>query len=70
MNIKVDETDTNELQKVDFYIDNVYKFTNNSAPYSYNWSVPSKPKVSYVIKAIAYDVAGNSASSSVTVASR
>ncbi len=63
-------TDSVGITKVEFYINNTLVSTDTAAPYTYAWKVPGKRSVSYTIKVIAYDAAGNTASGTSTVTSQ
>jgi len=58
-------TYNNMITKVDFYIDNVYKATDTTVPYSWTWNERELGKK--VIKAVAYDDNGNQYSSMITI---
>ena len=55
------------IARVEFYVNKWLMYSDTSSPYSYSWRVFSRRGVPYTITAKAYDKAGNSASSSVTV---
>nr|WP_250546408.1 Ig-like domain-containing protein [Geobacter sulfurreducens] len=58
------------VSKVEFYVNNVLKATDTTAPYSYSWDTTSVANGAYTLVAKAYDAAGNvgqSSSTSVTV---
>lgn len=52
-------TDPGGVSKVEFYIDNVLKFSDTFAPYSYAWDVTAVPDGNHTIKVIAYDTANH-----------
>jgi hypothetical protein len=58
------------LTRVDFYVNNALLGSDMSGPYTWNWKVPAKTGVTYVIKAVAYDAAGNAAAATSTVSSK
>jgi hypothetical protein len=58
------------VTKVEFYVNGVLLSTITKSPYRTSWAVPSARNIKYVLTAKAYDAAGNSALSSVTVTSR
>jgi len=61
-------TDNVDVAKVEFYIDNELKDTDNSSPYQYNWDTSGyQDGQSYTITAKAYDQAGNMAEDTITV---
>jgi outer membrane protein assembly factor BamB len=53
------------IDKVEFYIDDVLKATDNTRPYSWTWNTPAF--FTHTIKVTAYDTSGNSASDDITV---
>ncbi|MEM2174762.1 MAG: Ig-like domain-containing protein, partial [Candidatus Micrarchaeia archaeon] len=64
--IEVSADDTNGIQKVEFYIDNVKVGDDSSSPYTYTWNTDNlQYNSTHTIKAIAYDIAGNKKESSV-----
>lgn len=56
IDIEVNVTGTSSVNRVDFFVNGMYKETDNIAPYSYTWS--DKAPFSSAIKVIAYDNAG------------
>ncbi len=58
------------VTQVVFTTSNGASCTDTTAPYSCSWSVPGKRNVTYTLTAKAYDAAGNTASSSVTVTAK
>jgi thermitase len=69
VSIQVSATDNVGVTKVEVYINSKLHATLTSAPYSTNWNAGHRtvPKGDNVITAIAYDAAGNAASTSVRV---
>ncbi len=66
--IAANASDNVGVTKVEFYVNNVLKCTDTTAPYSCVWFVPAKRNVNYVLVAKAYDAANNvGTSSTVTV---
>ena len=55
-------TDNVGVTKVEFYVGGKLLAADPSSPYAVTWKVPAKSNVSYTIKVIAYDSAGNTAS--------
>lgn len=55
-------SDASGIQQVDFYVDNVLKGSDSSAPYSYAWDVTTAADGEHVLKAVAIDRAGRSSS--------
>jgi hypothetical protein len=60
-------TDDRGVTKVEFYVGNKLVATDTSAPYAATWKVSGKANATYILKAIAYDLAGNAASATVSV---
>ena len=58
-------TYNNKVTHMDFYIDNVYKETDTTAPYTWNWNERISGKK--IIKAVAYDDDGNQYYTAITV---
>src|SRR3989344_2229710 len=70
--IQASATDNIGVGMVDFSVTakgSSFTCTDDTAPYTCNWPVPADTKVPYTIKAIAYDLAGNSAASQIKVTS-
>jgi M6 family metalloprotease-like protein len=66
--VNVTATDTNgTISNVKFYIDDVLKYTDSAAPYTWNWSTTGYAAGSHAIKAIATDNSSNTATSVVNV---
>lgn len=55
------------VQRVEFYIDGKLKATITALPYNYSWQSKSAKNGSHTILVIAYDNAGNSAQTSITI---
>lgn len=68
--IKATASDNVGIAKVAFYINGTLTCVSPFAPYTCNWRVPFKPRMMYTITAEAFDIASNSAFSSVKVTSR
>ncbi len=62
VNIATTASDNDTIAKVEFYINNVLKSTDTTAPYDYNWDSTAVSDGSHEIKAIAHDEAGNTTS--------
>ena len=60
-------TDNVAVSKVEFYVNGSLLCTRPSAPYSCSWKAPSGAKRTYQIVAKAYDPAGNTSTSSVSL---
>lgn len=54
-------SDNKGIQKVDFYIDNIYKGTDSLAPYTYNWDTTEVSDGIHNLMVKAYDTSANSA---------
>ena len=67
VNIQVQATDNKGISKVDFYIDNVLKFTDTSSPYAYSWDTSSATNAAHTLKVIAFDTSNNTSSTQVNV---
>jgi hypothetical protein len=63
-------TDDGGVTKVEFYVGNKLVATDTSAPYAATWKVSGKANATYVLKAIAFDPAGNAASAAVSVTAK
>ncbi len=68
--ISATASDTVGVTRVDFYVNNAVRCSDTTAAYSCKWRVPKKAGGTYTLQARAYDAAGNSATSVVTVTSR
>ncbi len=68
--IQATANDNVGVTKVEFYVDTTLKCTDTVAPYTCNWTVPSKPRVTYSLKAKAYDAANNSVIYTINVRSK
>jgi len=55
------------VAKVEFYVDGTLRSTDTSSPYSWPWDTTTFANSSHTLKAIAYDAAGNSTPSQITV---
>jgi len=55
------------VQRVEFYIDGVFRWTDASAPYEFNWNTGSVGDGTHTLMAVAYDYASNSCSDSISV---
>jgi hypothetical protein len=64
--ISVNATDDVRVTKVEIYVDGSHVASLTNAPYTYAWKVPGKMQP-HTIKAIAYDGAGKTATTSITV---
>jgi hypothetical protein len=68
VDVQASASDNVGVARVEFYIDGKLSATDSSAPYTYRWNVNRKiSNGTHTIMAKAYDVAGNSASSSISV---
>lgn len=68
VNIAASASDNIGVSKVEFYLNGVLKSTDTAAPYSYSWNSTTVSNGNYTITTKAFDAAGNSSASSVTVA--
>ncbi len=68
--IQANATDTNGISKVEFLVNGVVKCTDTASPYTCAWLVPSSKGVVYTLNTKAYDMVGNTASSTVKVTSK
>jgi subtilisin family serine protease len=69
--VNVAATDNVGVTRVELYVNGALQATDTTAPYSFAWDTGSLGNGTYYLKAVAYDAAGNSGSSSqvaVTVA--
>jgi hypothetical protein len=55
------------VTKVEFYLDGALQLTDTSSPYQWNWNTTTASNNSHTLLAKAYDAAGNSSTSSVSV---
>ncbi len=69
VNVEASATDDVGVTKVEFYIDDIHQTPDDSsAPYSFNWNTSSVTNGAHTLKAIAFDNASHSTtSSSVTI---
>ena len=63
LTIKATASDNAAVSKVEFYVSNVWKCSDNISPYTCAWKVPYTNTSSYPLNAKAYDTAGNIATS-------
>jgi hypothetical protein len=58
--IQANASDNKQVAKVEFYVDNVLKYTDTAEPYTYNWDTkPYKHDSAHSLQTKAYDAAGN-----------
>jgi subtilisin family serine protease len=69
VNINANASDNFGVVKVEFYVGTTLTCTLTSAPYTCVWQVPNQ-KANFSLKATAYDVAGKTATHTITVSSR
>ena len=60
-------SDPDTIAKVDFYVDNVLKYSDTTSLYSWYWDIGSYSDGPHTLKVIAYDHFGATATKSVTV---
>ncbi len=66
--LKASASDNQAVSKVEFYVDNQLLNTDQLSPYSVKWDTKGLPQgLSHLILAKAYDSAGNTASSQITL---
>ncbi len=65
--VTIDASDNVAVTRVEFYIDNQLFTTWTRAPYTVKWKTHNAAKGDHTLKCIAFDAAGNSASTSITV---
>jgi len=65
--ISIGATDNVAVTRVEFYIDNQLFTTWSSGPYTVKWKTNTAGKGNHTLTAIAYDAAGNSTPTSITV---
>ncbi len=65
--VEVDASDSSEVNRVEFYVDDKLKSNDTSVPYSWSWKYGVFFKHVHTIKAVAYDDVGNSASDEIKV---
>lgn len=66
-NFAATASDNVKVTKVEFYMDGAILSSDTSAPFSYKWNTKKVIKGSHSLTAKAFDAAGNSATSSITV---
>ena len=69
VNIDASASDNFGVVKVEFYVGTTLKCTITSAPYTCVWQVPNQ-RANFTLKATAYDVAGKTATHTISVSSR
>ncbi len=67
VSVSATASDDKGVARIEFYLDDVLQLTDTTSPYGWTWDTSLASEGSHVVKAAAYDEAGNSASSSVTV---
>jgi Bacterial Ig domain/NPCBM-associated, NEW3 domain of alpha-galactosidase len=70
VSITAGATDDRGVVKVEFYVASKLIASDTNAPYAAIWKVSGKAGASYVLKAVAYDQAGNKTSSTISVTSK
>src|SRR5437868_4762486 len=65
--VQVQAGDNVGVSRVEFYVDGSLRATDTQAPYTFNFDTTAAGNGSHVLKAIAYDATGNSASAGVPV---
>jgi subtilisin family serine protease len=65
--VSIGATDNVAVTSVEFYIDNQLFTTWSSGPYTVRWKTNTARKGNHTLRAVAYDAAGNSSSTSIVV---
>jgi hypothetical protein len=65
VNVAANATDAVGVTKVEFYVNDVLKFTDTTASYVYAWDTSAVPNGVYPLRVKAYDAAGNVGTSAV-----
>ncbi|OHD10461.1 MAG: hypothetical protein A2086_11780 [Spirochaetes bacterium GWD1_27_9] len=65
--VSANASDNVGVTKVEFYVGSTLTNTDTTSPYSFSWNTTTTANGSNVVKAKAYDAAGNSTEASVTV---
>lgn len=68
--ITANASDISGINQVEFYVNGVLKCTDSTSAYFCNWKVPPRKNVIYTLMAKAFDIAGNTNTSTVTVTSK
>ena len=69
VNINANASDNFGVIKVEFYVGTTLRCTDTSAPYTCAWQTPNQ-KANFSLKATAYDVAGKTATHTISVSSK
>lgn len=67
VNVTVSATDDNGVSGVSFYVDNVHKALDSTAPYGWSWDTARYSNGAHTLKALASDTTGQTASSQISV---
>ncbi|UCH33693.1 MAG: Ig-like domain-containing protein [Armatimonadota bacterium] len=65
--VTADADDNMGVTRVEFYVNDALEFTDDAAPYQYDWQTVALPETTYTLKAVAWDASDNYAEDSVTV---
>lgn len=65
VNITASASDSNGIADVAFYIDNVLKYTDTAAPWSYSWDSTTAANANHTLRVVVTDTLNRSASSQV-----
>ena len=68
--ISASASDDRGISKVEFYVGNKLIAADTDAPYAASWKVSGKANASYVVKAVASDMAGNQTSSTISITAK
>jgi hypothetical protein len=67
VSVNATASDNVGVTKVEYYVNGILQATDTSSPYVYSWNTSGLVSGNYTLLAIAYDAAGNTGQSSVTV---
>lgn len=65
--ITVQASDNVAVTRVDVYVNGSLAISDTSAPYSFNWNTTTSPDGQYLLRAVAFDAAGNSRDATISV---
>jgi parallel beta-helix repeat protein len=65
--VSVQASDASNVSRVEFYLEDVLVYTITGTPYQWSWDTTEYPNGEYIIRAKAYDTAGNTRTSETTV---
>jgi thermitase len=70
VSIQASASDNIGITRVEFYVNGTLSCSDTSSPYTCSWKVPGAKNKSYTLMARAYDAAGNSSTSSITITAK